>query len=373
MTIKHNSERGYWEVQFYYKDYRGISRKKHKRGFKTKREAREWAEDFLAREAQNMDMTFGAFVALYYEDMGKRLRESTIRTKRYVVDTKILPFFEKKKICDITAADIRHWQAEMIGKGFSQTYLHTINNQLNAIFNYAVNYYNLPRNPVHQAGSIGKGKADEMSIWSQEEFEIFLDSVSDKPVSKYAFIVLFWTGMRIGELLALTPCDIDIKNKTININKSYQHIEGRDVITEPKTERGKRIITIPDFLAKEIDDYLGMLYGIRSNDRLFQVTKSFMEHEMERGIKQSGIKKIRLHDLRHSHASMLISQLKAEPLLVAQRLGHEKIQTTLETYSHLYPDQSRELSDLLDDVHAKRKEVDDDAGDTQESDDSISG
>ena len=107
------------------------------------------------------------------------------------------------------------------------------------------------------------------------------------------------------------------------------------------------MITLPDFLVTELNEYVSKLYGIMENDRLFLITKSYLEKEMNRGVELSGVKKIRLHDLRHSHASLLISKLGAQPNLVADRLGHEKIQTTLNTYSHLYPNQNRDLADRL--------------------------
>lgn len=195
---------------------------------------------------------------------------------------------------------------------------------------------------------MGKGKAEEMQFWTQEEFETFIEAVKDKPVSYYAFLTMYWTGIRVGELLALTLSDFNAEEKTLSITKSYQRINGRDIITEPKTAKGKRIITLPDFLVAELEEYVSKLYGMMADNRLFMVTKSYLEKEMIRGAKLSGVKKIRLHDLRHSHASLLISKLGAQPNLVAERLGHEKIQTTLSTYSHLYPNQSRNLADQLD-------------------------
>lgn len=224
----------------------------------------------------------------------------------------------------------------------------SVNNQLAAIFNYATKYYDLPKNPCNQAGTIGKGKAEEMKFWTQEEFERFLDCVKDKPVSYYGFLTLYWTGCRIGELLALTLEDFNAEEKTLRINKSYQRINGKDVITPPKTEKGKRIITLPDYLVEELKEYVSKLYGIMPEDRLFMTTKAYFEHEMTRGTELSGVKRIRIHDIRHSHASLLISKLGMQPNLVADRLGHEKIQTTLSTYSHLYPDQARKLADELD-------------------------
>lgn len=148
-------------------------------------------------------------------------------------------------------------------------------------------------------------------------------------------------------MLALTLADFDAEKKTLSITKSYQRINSRDVITEPKTVKGKRVISLPDFLVAELEEYVSRLYGMMANDRLFMITKSYLEKEMIRGTGLSGVKKIRLHDLRHSHASLLISKLGAQPKLVSERLGHEKIQTTLDTYSHLYPDQSRNLAEQL--------------------------
>ena len=144
--------------------------------------------------------------------------------------------------------------------------------------------------------------------------------------------------------------DFNAEGRTLSITKSYQRINGRDVITEPKTAKGKRVITLPDFLVVELEEYVDKLYGMMANDRLFMVTKSYLEKEMIRGVRLSGVKKIRLHDLRHSHASLLIAKLGAQPNLVAERLGHEKIQTTLSTYAHLYPNQARNLADQLNDL-----------------------
>lgn len=363
---KYGDGAGKWEVFLYVTDYATNKKKlKHKRGFRTRREAVTWAEQFELQQDSRLDMTFESFWNLYHDDMEQRLRENTIRTKDYIVELKILPFFGKQKMNDIKAADIRKWQNKLMKEGYSQTYLKTINNQLSAIFNYAVKYYDLPKNPCAQAGSIGKNNADEMNIWTQEEFEKFVECLKDKPISYYAFKTLYWTGMRIGELLALTLGDFNYENKSIRINKSLQRISGRDVITDPKTPKSNRTVTLPEFLAEELQEYSSKLYGMTRSDRLFQITKSYLEHEIIRGVDLSGVKKIRLHDLRHSHASLLISKLGAQPNLVAERLGHEKINTTLNIYSHLYPNQSRDLADQLNNLQSDDVEEDDNgAGDT---------
>ena len=347
MKAEKDKKTGKWLIQYRYTDWQGKRRKSTKRGFATKREAEEWLRNFLITQKADFDMKFADFWKMYCADMETRLREHTMRTKKYIVELKILPHFGNKRVNDITAADIRQWQNELIKMGYSPTYLKTINNQLSAIFNYAVRYYDLKSNPCAKAGSMGKSKAEEMDFWTGEEFRKFIDSVMNKRLSYMAFMTLYWTGMRLGELLALNPKDVDLEKRTITITKSYQRLGKKDVITPPKTPKSKRVITIPEFLAADIRDYIDSLYELQENDRLFPITKYYLEHEMQRGIKESGVKRIRVHDLRHSHASMLI-ELGFSPLEIANRLGHEKVETTLNTYSHLYPNKQTKLAERLD-------------------------
>ena len=347
MKAEKDKKTGKWLIQYRYTDWQGKRRKSTKRGFATKREAEEWLRNFLITQKADFDMKFEDFWKMYYADMETRLREHTMRTKKYIVELKILPYFGNKRVNDITAADIRQWQNELIKMGYSPTYLKTINNQLSAIFNYAVRYYDLKSNPCAKAGSMGKSKAEEMDFWTGEEFRKFIDSVMNKRLSYMAFMILYWTGMRLGELLALNPKDVDLEKRTISITKSYQRLGKKDVITPPKTSKSKRVITIPEFLAADIKDYMDSLYDLQEDDRLFPITKYYLEHEMQRGIKESGVKRIRVHDLRHSHASMLI-ELGFSPLEIANRLGHEKVETTLNTYAHLYPNKQTKLAERLD-------------------------
>lgn len=167
----------------------------------------------------------------------------------------------------------------------------------------------------------------------------------DKPQSFYAFEVLYWTGLRVGELLALTPEDIDLEKHTISINKSYQRLQGEDYITDPKTEKSNRTVSIPDFLCEELEEYMAMLYGFKKNDRLFQITKSYLHHEMIRGAKISGVKRIRIHDIRHSHVSLLIG-MGFSAVDIAGRMGHESIDITLH-YAHMFPSAQKDMANKL--------------------------
>ena len=141
---------------------------------------------------------------------------------------------------------------------------------------------------------MGKKKAREMLFWTKEEYLQFAKAIQDKPMAYHAFQMLYWCGIREGELLALTPADFDFDRETVTISKSYQRLKGKDVITDPKTEKSNRTITMPDFLAAAMQEYIGSLYRIQSDDRIFPFTSSFLRHEMERGCKASGVKKIRI-------------------------------------------------------------------------------
>ena len=234
---------------------------------------------------------------------------------------------------------------------YSQTYLKKINTELNSIINYAKRFYDLNTNPCGKAGTIGKAKAEEMDYWTYDEYIAFREGVKDKPLSYICFEILYWTGMREGELLALSPADIDLDNKLISINRTYQRIGGKDVFTSPKTRKSKRKIPIPDFLCQELSDYIQSRYMLDADERLFPITKSYLSHEMIRGCKNTGVKKIRIHDIRHSHASLLINQ-GCDALMLADRLGHEKVSTTLNTYSHLFPHKQQELVHSLESLQA---------------------
>lgn len=164
--------------------------------------------------------------------------------------------------------------------------------------------------------------------------------------------MLYWCGIREGELLALTPADFDFERGTVTINKSYQRIKGRDLITEPKTKKSNRTIKMPEFLIEEIQDYLKQLYGIKKNDRLFEITKSYLHHEMDRGSKEAGVKRIRIHDLRHSHISLLID-MGYSAVAIADRVGHESIEITY-NYAHLFPSTQDDMADKLNQF---RKEI----------------
>ena len=351
MAVYKEKQSNTWRVIYRYTDWTGERKQTQKRGFKTKREAQAWEHEQLNKVLADLDMTFESFVSRYAEDTKTRLKENTWASKEHIIRTKLLPYFGKLKMNNITAHQIITWQNELMkhanksGEKYSPVYLRSIHSQLSAIFNHAVKYYGLRENPCKKAGCMGKKKNREMQFWTKEEYLKFAEVMMDKPSSFYAFEMLYWCGIREGELLALTPADFDFEKRTVSITKSYQRLNGQNLITTPKTEKSNRVIQMPQFLVDEIQDYLKQLYNIQSNNRMFTVTKSYLHHEMDRGAKEANIKRIRIHDLRHSHVSLLID-MGFSATAIADRVGHESIDITY-NYAHLFPSRQLEMADKL--------------------------
>ena len=352
MAVYKETKTNTWKVYYRYTDWQGNRKQTTKRGFATKREAQAWEREQLSKVQADLDMSFESFVDTYTVDMKNRIKENTWHTKEHIIRTKILPYFGRRKINEIQPKDIIAWQNEMIkgknknGEPYSSVYLKTLHNQLSAIFNHAVKFYGLRENPAAKVGNMGKAKSREMKFWTQEEYAKFAEAMMDKPRSYYAFEMLYWCGIREGELLALTPADFDFERGTVSITKSYQRLNGRDVITDPKTQKSNRVIKMPDFLVSEMQDYLKQLYHIEPSNRIFELTKSYLHREMNRGAKVAGVKRIRIHDLRHSHISLLID-MGFSAVAIADRVGHESIEITYR-YAHLFPSKQIEMAKKLE-------------------------
>lgn len=359
MAAFKNKDNGTWYVQFRYTDWKGERQQKLKRGFATKREALEWEREFLMEKQADVNMTFESFVALYERDIKPKLKLNTWLTKESIIKKKILPYFAKRKLSEITAKDIMRWQNEIRemrdchGKPLSKTYLKTVHNQLSAIFNHAARFYGLNLNPARQAGNMGAEERKEMLFWTREEYTKFSEAMMDKPLSFYAFEVLYWCGIREGELLALTPADFDFEKRTLTINKSYQRLNKQDVITTPKTPKSNRVIQMPQFLCDELQDYLKQLYGVEPDSRMFPISKSYLHREMDRGCKQTGVKRIRIHDLRHMARGDGIHRTNARNMrLTAAKISNAQQHNEREKESYVNQDIVPERTHL--NVHFKK-------------------
>jgi len=348
MSVYKNEERGTWYTIFRYTDWTGQRKQKKKEGFQTKKEAQAFEADFLNSCKTDINITFSNLITVYMDDCKARLKPTTCANKEHLIRTKLVPYFGELPLCQIDTVTVRRWQNEIItsDENYAPTYQKVIHNQLSAILNYAVKYYGLSFNAAARCGSIGKKNADKMDFWTIDEFKTFI-SVVDNPISHTIFNLLFYSGMREGEMLALTLNDFDFSANTVDINKNYTRLGQKDIIQAPKTPKNKRKISLPEPIMNMVKEHSERIYGYKPNQRLFTVTKNFLHREMSKYCELSGIKRIRIHDIRHSHASMLI-EIGIAPLAISERLGHEDIQTTLNTYSHLYPNKQSEIAQKLE-------------------------
>ena len=338
-----------WATSFYYTDWLGQKIHKYKRGFDTRREALEWERRFLDTKSKDPTITFEALAQKYFEENDERLKPTTLSNKEAIFDGKLKPFFGEMRICDIDPAMVMRWQNELLayrdekGRPYSPTYVNKIHSQLSAVMNYAVKFYGLPSNPCRAAGSIGKSNADEMNIWTKEQFDRFLEH-EGKRMYRLIYSTLFYSGIREAELLALTPADV--YDDLLDINKNYAKVDGREYFLTPKTARSARKVTIPESLYKELRDYIRDC-AIGDEERIFDRTKHAVLNEFHRATKRAGLPQIRIHDLRHSHVALLI-HLGFSIEEISDRLGHESATITWKTYAHLYPGKDVALAKRLE-------------------------
>ena len=354
VSVKFNEKTGKWEIRVWYKDFTGASKQTTKRGFRTKQEALKWEREFLLKQNGSLKMKFGRFVELYLEEAGAHVRPSTLANKKHVITTKILPYFENKNIDEITSADVKKWQARLIkskskyGKPYSPDYLRSIHSQLSAIFNYAVTIYGLRNNPARSAGGMGKEVKKMFDFWTKEEFLKFMeqDVIIANPETYYAFEVLYWTGIRKGELLALTPSDFNFEEHTLKIDKQCHVYKDTVTYSDPKTDKSKRTIVIPYFLVEDIKHYLSLLYNPAPDERIFTFGEKHLNRFIKNGARKAGITEIDVHGLRHSHVSLLIN-MGFSALAIGERVGHEA-QVITYRYAHLFNGEQARMAAALD-------------------------
>ena len=272
-----------YKVSVRYTDWQGKHQRHTKRGFSTRKEAKDYEAKFLAEVTNSCSMLFEDVTVKYMENRKlKNLKTSTLSNKQFIIDKHILPTFGKKEVNAIKPVDIEAWQKALLNDkaNYASTYIYTINNLLNSILYYAERVLGLPRNPSASTEKIGKARNDYFNYWTHEEFNKFITMLLDKKANakagikrkcndyilSMAFILLFYTGLREGELLALTGNDIDIANRTITINKTYKQIKGQELITPPKTKSSNRTLSITESLAENLKSFINSNGTISSVD-----------------------------------------------------------------------------------------------------------
>ena len=288
-------------------------------------------------------MNFEKIANEYLSFISIKGKPQSIRSINSRINCYILPYFKKYNIEDITKEIYLNWQIEIEKKDFSYSYKKSLHFTMVAIFNHANKFYDLNYNIPSRVGNFTNNYELEknINIWSYNEYKKFINLVEES-IYKELFDFMYFTGCRLGECLALTFNDINTNKIFINKTISKEYINGKRQITRPKTKKSIRTIHIDNFLKNEINNlrkYYNKLYGCFQEDYyIFGGIKPLSPTTIERKknyyCKIAKVKQIRLHDFRHSHASLLIEN-NIPISEISNRLGHSNVNTTLSVYIHL--------------------------------------
>lgn len=356
MPVYQDKKSKRWYFRCYISDSNGIRKQRQRNGFNSKREAQASEREYLSKEQHiNDNITFYAL----WEEYSKfaKVKQKTQSYKKTVSKFKnhILPYFSNYKIDKITAAVYTKWQTEMKEKGFSYKYLSSIHGSMVTILNYAIEFHGLKYNVASKVKNFSKSniKPSRVDFWTYQEYKTFINSVDDF-VYKVFFETLYFTGLRQGECLALKWKDII--NDYIDVYKTIakEKDNGKYIISTPKTSSSSRKVKIDKSLMKslnELKNYYKEMINFNDDWFIFGGIKPLAPTTIGRKkdmyCKKSGVKKIRIHDFRHSHASLLLS--RGVPItVISQRLGHSNIEMTFNTYSHLIPEDEDKTIKVLE-------------------------
>lgn len=352
MSVHKNKSNNTWYVKH---------RNKTKRGFKTKRDAAIYEAQL---KIENEDLSVSSFIYDLADDYLKYYKTlvayGTYRKTETIIKNIIIPNIKNKTLDMITELDCRKFREYVDSLDYSTRYKNCILISYKAIFKHAEKYFGLKKNPTSIIDPFKRtfqekldSKSKEMNIWSLDEFNKFINEVP-KIEYKALFITLYFTGARLGEVLALQWKDLN--NGKISINKALttKTINGTYEIKDTKNTSSIRDVVLGDNLNK-------FLLDIKTNEIkrkdfredwfIFGRNKPLPQTSISRvkdtAIKKAKIKRIRIHDFRHSHASNLIGD-GMDIVAVSRRLGHSDINMTLKVYTHLLEKNDDKLAEYLD-------------------------
>lgn len=366
-SFEKNKSSGLWSVRFRETED-GLTKNKRLSGFKTKKDAQYGYEEYvaeqkrLAEEEKNkkpteVSLTFGELAGKYFDFEKGRIKASSYYDLTKKVTNKILPFFENCNMEDITPVSVLEWQNTI--SNYSYRYQKDLFTHLASIFNFAEKYYDVKNvmQKVDRPRNL-EGKK-EMLIYSPTEFRCMIDCVN-RPDYKMLFSFLYVTGCRRGEALAISWDDIDFAKKHAKISKSVAYKVGENgksyKITTPKNDGSVRTIVLPSFIVEQLREYRALqLKDLTPEEINFvfggkdPLPPTSIERALTNAAAKAGVKRIRIHDLRHSCASYLIHK-GVSIVAVSRHLGHSSTKQTLDTYSHLLPDDSEIIRGRLDEL-----------------------
>ena len=350
----------YFRANLGYSSETGKQIQKYRSGFATKKEARtEYSKLILAAEEElaieKKQPSFKQFVEEIYLPWYKtQVKESTYKNRLNTIE-KHFKYFYRKKVDEIEPIHVQTWQLKL-AKEYSPNYVRIIQGMLCLAFDRAIILGLAKKNPARMIGNI-KSKKVKVDFWTLDEFQKVIALLYKGDFYEHYLFICFWllftTGLRIGEAAALQWEDIDFESGIISVTKTlYYKSVNEYKFVEPKTDASIRTIVIDEDTVRELKEWQEVQKKVLK-DCGFVLSYSGIptsKHTLPRALEKlaglAGVHRIKIHALRHSHVALLIS-MGVNPLIIKDRLGHEKIQTTLGTYGHLYPNSNFEVAKML--------------------------
>jgi integrase len=338
-------------LRFRYTDKQGIVHQKHfsKSEWKLKRDAKEFQDKYMFDLGIGTDkLTVNQLFDHYIQERTMKLISSyNFRSvHRLYIESSI----GKLKVSQVNMKAIKAWQAELLGHNLANAYIGKVQGLLRAIFNFGVKHEYIERNPFLLNNVQVEEKKRIVEHWTQEEFQQFIASADNQDFADF-FTLLYWTGLRYGEAVALTVKDIDLINGTITVTKTWDTTH--KVATSPKTHNSYRTVVCTEkvkmMLQRRVQVYtqaIGyddecILFGFHTH-----LPSTTMQHAFERYIQKSGVKRINIHALRHSHVFVL-REAGLEAHDIAKRLGHS-VEMVNEVYGQFYLDRQKMLIEKME-------------------------
>lgn len=357
---KANNGTYYFRANLGYDAVTGKQIQKYRSGFSTKKEARaEYSKLILATEEglamEKKQPSFKQFIEEIYLPWYKtQVKESTYKNRLNTIE-KHFKFFYRKKVNEIEPIHVQTWQLKL-AKDYSPNYVRIIQGMLSLAFDRAIILGLAKKNPARMVGNI-KSKKVKVDFWTLEEFQKVISLLYKGDYYEHYLFICFWllftTGLRIGEAAALQWEDIDFESGIISVTKTlYYKSMNEYTFVDPKTSASIRTVVIDKDTIRELKDWMEVQKKVLKDCNFvlsysgIPTSKHTLPRVLEKLAGLAGVHRIKIHALRHSHVALLIS-MGVNPLIVKDRLGHEKIQTTLGTYGHLYPNSNFEVAKML--------------------------